>query len=505
MMLVRGHQPVASNEDMVQELEDSSTLQVPQCIAAFRAVDRQHFWVRGGADPTYADMPLRHGRLHQSAPHIYARALEALLPLEPGMSFLNVGSGTGYFSSIVSELCGADAISDGIDIWPENVAHARECCRQIGKEHITFTEGNVYQLDVEQGMRYDRIYLGACANAKSKYLYRLLEVGGILVGPFQAGHMQQLRRVVRRTESHFAVEVLNSVQFTSLLLPTPDAPASVSQLVPFASTTRSLGLPGVPFTFALRELPWAPQRNLAYPASFRQAARILLTSQPCKPSTITLPPEIWAEHVLPWCSRMWFEVQAQPPPRMPTKIRIVLSFVGDAAKKAFFRKRSGSDSITDSDADSDGGRTRASSFSESPNSTHSRTSSDLSFGSISSDSFSPPFSDRGLTLYEALGDSRPPHAIGGMSDPDEMDDDEPTNLLGSLLEINLRTSLAQQARAAAAAAQLPLRLRWCLAPFQAIRAPFRAIRRCLGMCRFMDRNRITSREGSLRSESAIPR
>merc|ERR1719478_35826 len=204
---------------MVQELEDSGTLTTPACVAAFQAVDRQHFWVPGGAELAYADMPLRHGRLHQSAPHIYARALESLMPLKPGMSFLNVGSGTGYFSSIISELCGADAISDGIDIWPETIAHARECCQRLDKEHITFTEGNVYQLDVEQGMRYDRIYLGACANAKSKYLYRLLEVGGILVGPFQAGHMQQLRRVVRRTEAHFGVEVLNSVQFTMLVEP----------------------------------------------------------------------------------------------------------------------------------------------------------------------------------------------------------------------------------------------------------------------------------------------
>merc|ERR1719446_1285495 len=205
---------------MVQELERAGALRTPECIAAFKAIDRQHFWVESRL--AYADMPLRHGRLHQSAPHIYARALESMMPLKPGMSFLNVGSGTGYLSSIVSELCGPDAVSDGIDIWPENVAHARECCRQLGKDHITFTEGNVYQLDVEQGMRYDRIYLGACANAKSKYLYRLLEVGGILVGPFQAGHMQQLRRVVRRTETRFSVEVLELVRFASLIEPVPE-------------------------------------------------------------------------------------------------------------------------------------------------------------------------------------------------------------------------------------------------------------------------------------------
>merc|ERR1719473_402932 len=144
---MRGHM-AATNDAMVQELEDSGTLTTPQCIAAFRAVDRQRFWVPGGAELAYADMPLRHGRLHQSAPHIYARALESLMPLKPGMSFLNVGSGTGYFNSIVGELIGDMATNHGIDIWPETISHARERCRLRGKHNMEFTLGNVYQLDV---------------------------------------------------------------------------------------------------------------------------------------------------------------------------------------------------------------------------------------------------------------------------------------------------------------------------------------------------------------------
>merc|ERR1719265_1705300 len=223
-----------SNEAMIRDLEHSRTLTSPECVSAFKKIDRQHFWVPEGRDMAYADMPLRHGRLHQSAPHIYARALESLMPLKPGMSFLNVGSGTGYFSSLVSELIGDSGIIDGLDIWPETVTHAQECCQKVNKGHLHFALGNVYQLDVDQGMRYDRIYLGACANARSKYLYRLLEVGGVLVGPFQAGHMQQLRRVVRRTEAHFAVEVLNSVQFTTLVEPHP-APA-----LPIGQSTSAL-------------------------------------------------------------------------------------------------------------------------------------------------------------------------------------------------------------------------------------------------------------------------
>eukprot|EP00913_Durusdinium_trenchii_P001462 g1354.t1 len=130
-------------------------------IEAFRVVDRADFWIRGSradlSSEVYQDAPLRYGKLHQSAPHIYARALEALMPLKTGMSFLNIGSGTGYFSSLVAEILG-EGVNDGLELWPENVAHAQERCRQLGKHHITFNEGNVYQLDVNLGMRYSRIY-----------------------------------------------------------------------------------------------------------------------------------------------------------------------------------------------------------------------------------------------------------------------------------------------------------------------------------------------------------
>ncbi|CAK0814699.1 unnamed protein product [Prorocentrum cordatum] len=103
----------------------------------------------------------RGGSLHLSAPHIYAKSLESMMPMRRGMSFLNVGSGTGYFNSVVSELTGSAATNHGVDIHPETVAHANGCCQRLGKQHIAFTVGNVYQLNVRETMRYDRIYVGA--------------------------------------------------------------------------------------------------------------------------------------------------------------------------------------------------------------------------------------------------------------------------------------------------------------------------------------------------------
>ena len=53
-------------------------------------------------------MPIRNGIQHLSAPGIYGVALEAL-DLADGQSFLNVCSGTGYFSAVAARILGTRA------------------------------------------------------------------------------------------------------------------------------------------------------------------------------------------------------------------------------------------------------------------------------------------------------------------------------------------------------------------------------------------------------------
>ena len=87
-------------------------------------VDRADFMVFEG-DTTegedarleaYEDKAWRCGTFHLSAPCIYTKALEAL-KIEPKLSFLNIGSGIGYLSTMVGMLLGPRGINRGVEIY----------------------------------------------------------------------------------------------------------------------------------------------------------------------------------------------------------------------------------------------------------------------------------------------------------------------------------------------------------------------------------------------------
>jgi len=81
---------------------------------SFRKVDRKLFVPIGNEEVAYLDQPLKQGNVHISAPHMYATVLEALeLERNSSVSFLNIGSGTGYMSCLVADILGPTSLHFG--------------------------------------------------------------------------------------------------------------------------------------------------------------------------------------------------------------------------------------------------------------------------------------------------------------------------------------------------------------------------------------------------------
>ncbi|CAE8635079.1 unnamed protein product, partial [Polarella glacialis] len=174
-VLVPDRSTGSSNSALVNHLKLAGSFRGSSALeAAFRAVERGKFMPGAyGSSEVYSDSPVRDGHFHMSQPSLYADALVGL-DLKQGLSFLNVGAGTGYLSSIVSEITGP-ATHHGVDLHKDVLDHAAKMFRQQGKDYIEFFQVNAHDLDLGLSPRYDRIYIGACAGGPSKLLLGLLK------------------------------------------------------------------------------------------------------------------------------------------------------------------------------------------------------------------------------------------------------------------------------------------------------------------------------------------
>lgn len=213
-----------SNKIMVDRLVQKKHIRTPLVESVFRAVDRAMYFEMEedeAIDP-YGDEPWRLGNLHLSAPCIYANVVEAL-DLKSGLSFLNLGSGTGYLNTIVGLLVGPHGINHGIELHSEVVDYACKHLKQFKEKSYAidkfdfsepiFIEGNCVNLNPNSS--YDRIYLGAaCLPDFELFMKKLIKSnGGILVMPCGA----HLMRYIRLTDDEWKSEKLMDVSFTSMI------------------------------------------------------------------------------------------------------------------------------------------------------------------------------------------------------------------------------------------------------------------------------------------------
>lgn len=183
-----------SNDELIDNLVEGHLIKTPLIERVFRCIDRGLYYLPSSRDSAYRDLAWRDGVIHISAPCIYTRVLENL-ELRENLSFLNIGSGTGYFSSMVGLMLGPFGVNHNIELHKELIDYARQKTIEFVDtaahfDHFDycvpkFVNGNVMNLIVNSDtMLYDRIYVGAgVTDAEEEFLTKLLKVDGILVMP----------------------------------------------------------------------------------------------------------------------------------------------------------------------------------------------------------------------------------------------------------------------------------------------------------------------------------
>ncbi len=148
-----------------------------------------------------------------SQPFIVARMTETLLEAGPLARVLEVGTGSGYQTSILAPLVAELYSVERIRPLQEK---ARNRLKLLGlnNTHLKHTDGG---MGWPAKAPFDGI-LAACAPEEvPEELKQQLAVGGRLIIPVGGSENQELKLVVRESETEYTTQVLECVKFVPLL------------------------------------------------------------------------------------------------------------------------------------------------------------------------------------------------------------------------------------------------------------------------------------------------
>ncbi len=180
------------NDELVTNLCQANYIKSLETENVFRVVDRGNYFPGDYPEDAYKDLAWKQGNVHISAPCIYCEVMEAF-ELKEGLSFLNLGSGTGYLSTMVGLIIGPYGTNHGVELFRDVIDYANEKLVKFMKYNNAFNPakfcipqfvlGNSLLMNPSY-RKYDRVYCGAaCLPEHEDYLKSLLKINGILIVP----------------------------------------------------------------------------------------------------------------------------------------------------------------------------------------------------------------------------------------------------------------------------------------------------------------------------------
>jgi protein-L-isoaspartate(D-aspartate) O-methyltransferase len=201
-----------TRDRLVQRLVEQG-IKSPQVLEQIRNVPRHLFVDEALASRAYEDTALPIG-LGQtiSQPFIVARMTEALLADFNGESVLEIGTGCGYQTAVMSPLVKKIYTVERI---PELLRKTRQRLRELDIYNVQFRPGDGWEGWPKYGP-YDGIIVTAAATELPGKLLQQIAPGGRMVIPVGPSGRQDLLLVTRKND-HFEQLSLGAVSFVPLV------------------------------------------------------------------------------------------------------------------------------------------------------------------------------------------------------------------------------------------------------------------------------------------------
>lgn len=184
-----------SNQELVDELTELGYLKTPAVIDAFKSIDRKDFVVNDMKDYAYQNDPLPIGFDQTISQPLTVAFMLELLDLKPGDKVLEIGSGSGWQTALISKLIehpgGVAEDKDGRYgiIAIERITELKEMSENNLKKY-GYVEKGVSRIILGDGSKgyeqespYDKIIAAASAKEIPDAWKQQLIIGGKIVSP----------------------------------------------------------------------------------------------------------------------------------------------------------------------------------------------------------------------------------------------------------------------------------------------------------------------------------
>lgn len=201
-----------TRERLIERLYEEG-LSNPNVLEVIRRTPRHLFVDEALAHRAYEDtaLPIGHNQTI-SQPFMVGRMTELLLSAGPLDKVLEIGTGSGYQTSVLSQLVERVFSVERIQALQER---AKERLLELNLRNVVFRWGDGWE-GWPALAPYNGIIVTAAAAEVPQALLDQLAPGGRLVIPVGAGDEQQLLLIVREDEG-FTRHVLDAVRFVPLL------------------------------------------------------------------------------------------------------------------------------------------------------------------------------------------------------------------------------------------------------------------------------------------------
>jgi len=187
---------------LIDSLIHEGWLKTPRIIKAFQKIKREDFLPEGeeGLAEVNEALPIGFGQTI-SQPLVVAFMLEHLSP-EPGDRILDIGSGSGWTTALLSEIVGSKGKVIAVEIIPE--------LTEFGKKNVTkysFVKKGIAQFICGNGCKgylkeapFDKILCSAAIQDKLPSIWKKqLKVGGRIVAPIASS----IWLLIKKSEKEF--------------------------------------------------------------------------------------------------------------------------------------------------------------------------------------------------------------------------------------------------------------------------------------------------------------